>query len=69
MDSENKGLKEKDCYDICDLPEGETVIPFKWVYAVKVDSNGRIIRFKARLTARGDLVDVEELDFQEISPQ
>ena len=66
MDSENKGLKEKDCYDICDLPEGETVIPFKWVYAVKVDSNGRIIRFKARLTARGDLVDVEELDFQEI---
>ena len=36
------------------------------MYAVKVDSNERIICFKARLTVRGDLVDVEELEFQEI---
>ena len=33
---------------------------------LQVDSNGRVVRFKARLTARGDLVDAEELDFQDV---
>ena len=44
----------------------KSMSPGKWVYAIKVDSNGKVVRFKARLTARGDLVDAEELDFQDV---
>ena len=68
-ESELKGIKYKDCYEIIDIedvPAGESIIPAKWVYAVKLNSNGKIVRFKARLTARGDLVDIEDLDFQDI---
>ena len=68
-ESELKGIKLKDCYEIIDIedvPAEETIIPAKWVYAVKLNSNGKIVRFKARLTARGDLVDIEDPDFQDI---
>ena len=33
---------------------------------MKADSTGRVVRFKARLTAGGDKFDASDLDFQEI---
>jgi hypothetical protein len=63
------GLKKKDTFETVDeinVPAGTKIIPGKWVYAIKVDSTGKVVRFKARLTARGDLVDAEELDFQDV---
>jgi hypothetical protein len=68
-DSEISGLKKKDTFELVDeinVPPGTKIIPGKWVYAIIVDSNGKVVRFKARLTARKDLVDAEELDFQDI---
>ena len=68
-ESEITGLKRKDTYEIVDeinVPPGTKIIPGKWVYAIKVESNGKIVRFKARLTARGDLVDAEKLDFHDV---
>ena len=67
--AESEGLKKKDTYELVDeinVSPVTKIMPGKWVYAIKVDSNGRIVRFKARLTARGDLVDAEELDFQDV---
>ena len=52
--------------DEVNVPPGTKIIPGKWVYAIKVDSTAKVVRFKARLTARGDLVDAEELDFQDV---
>ena len=50
-ESEISGLKKKDTYEIVDeinVPPGTKIIPGKWVYALKVDSNGKVVRFKAR---------------------
>jgi hypothetical protein len=66
--SENEGVKKKDTFEIVDkinVPPGCKIIPDKWIHAIKLDSTGRVVRFKARLTARGDLEDAEELDFQD----
>ena len=50
-EAETKGIKQKDCYEIIDIedvPAGETIIPAKWVYAVKLNSKGKVVRVKAR---------------------
>ena len=48
--AESDGLKKKDTYELVDeinVPPGTKIIPGKWVYAITVDSNGKVIRFKA----------------------
>ena len=47
---------------ISEVPKGRRILPCKWVYDYKVDSEGNILRFKARLVARGDR-QVPDLDF------
>ena len=47
-----------------DLPEGKNVFPCKWVFDIKTDAVGNIIRRKARLVARGDKQQYG-VDFQE----
>jgi hypothetical protein len=36
-----------------DLPKGQKVIGLKWVFKVKKDPSGRILKHKARLVAKG----------------
>ncbi|GAA5980434.1 hypothetical protein JCM11641_003392 [Rhodosporidiobolus odoratus] len=50
--------------DLVDLPEGRRAILVKWVLLVKRDADGRVIKYKARLVARGDM-QVEGVDFDE----
>eukprot|EP00903_Cladosiphon_okamuranus_P021398 g19668.t1 len=38
---------------ISGLPEGRRAVSSKWVFSWKIDSNGLIVAFKARLVARG----------------
>jgi len=66
IDEEIEGLKKRGVFIPSTLPDGEVVLPHLWVFAVKADSTGRVVRFKARLTARGDKFDASDLDFQEI---
>ncbi|GAA5982386.1 hypothetical protein JCM11641_006966 [Rhodosporidiobolus odoratus] len=39
---------------LMDLPAGKKAIPLKWVLVIKRDGEGRIVKYKARLVARGD---------------
>ncbi|GAA5972784.1 hypothetical protein JCM11641_003938 [Rhodosporidiobolus odoratus] len=49
---------------LMDLPEGKKAIPLKWVLVIKRDGEGRVIKYKARLVARGDR-QVDGVDYDE----
>jgi hypothetical protein len=46
-------------------PHGHKVIPVHWIFAVEVDGDGNVTRFKARLIAQGCMyipaIDVDEV--------
>jgi hypothetical protein len=65
MDAELKGLKDSGCYIETQLPPGKRAIFSKWVLAVKTDSFGQLLKFKARCTARGDMLRDDE--FEDVS--
>jgi hypothetical protein len=48
-----------------DLPQGHRAITLKWVYKLKWNEAGEIIKHKARLVARG-FVQQEGIDFDEV---
>ena len=47
-----------------DMPDGQQAIKTMWVYAVKTDNLGNVVRFRARLVARGDK-QRQGIDYQE----
>jgi hypothetical protein len=54
-----------DCFTYVERPKHRKVIPVHWIYSVKVDEHGNVIRYKARLVAQGcrqiDGIDVNEV--------
>ena len=50
---EYESLLSNDTWTLVELPEGRNAIGCKWVFQIKIDSNGNIIRFKVRLVALG----------------
>jgi hypothetical protein len=48
-----------------DLPAGQKPIGLKWVYKLKKDSSGAIVKHKARHVAKG-YVQREGIDFDEV---
>jgi hypothetical protein len=51
---ENKALKAKEVYEEIDaVPPGRKAIGSKFVFRVKRDENGHVVRFKSRLVAQG----------------
>ena len=53
MENEIQTLKDNKTWDIVSLPQGRKATGSKWVYKVKLKSNGSLERFKARLVAKG----------------
>ena len=52
MANEIESLKENDIWDLVPKPGNRKVLSCKWVYRVKMDENGEVDKFKARLVAR-----------------
>lgn len=56
MDAEMNSIEEKGVWELvsrASLPAGTNILPVKWVYKIKTDSDGRIEKFKARVTPKG----------------
>jgi len=53
MSVELDNLEKQNAWKIINKPCGYRIIGSKWIFAVKRDNKGNIVRFKARLVAQG----------------
>lgn len=53
MEAELVALAKNDTWDVVPLPHGKKPIDCKWVYKVKLKSDGTLERYKAWLVAKG----------------
>ncbi|GFU15321.1 retrovirus-related Pol polyprotein from transposon TNT 1-94 [Trichonephila clavipes] len=54
MDKEINVMKERKVSDLVDHPDNIKILENRWVYTIKNDENNKIVRYKARLVARGN---------------
>jgi hypothetical protein len=64
MKEELESLRHHGTYKLTDLPSGRRAVGSKWVFKIKRDSEGKPIRYKARLVAQG-FTQRKGLNFQE----
>jgi hypothetical protein len=65
MDEEMTSIKENGTWELCDLPAGQRPIGLKWVYKLKKNPAGEVIRHKARLVAKG-YAQRADIDFDKV---
>ncbi len=53
MEREIRSLKENEAWELAKLPQNREVVGSKWVFKVKVDENGQVNQYKARLVTQG----------------
>jgi hypothetical protein len=64
MQSEMNAVEKNRTWELADLPHGHCAITLKWVFKLKRDKSGAIIKHKARLVAHG-FVQREWIDFND----
>ena len=65
MLEEMKAIEENETWELVDPPPGCRPIGLKWVFKVKRDEHGAIVKHKAHLVVRG-FVQREGIDFEEV---
>lgn len=65
MELEMTSIEENETWDLTTLPPGEKVIGLKWVFKLKKDADGKIVKHKARLVAKG-YVQKRGVDYDEV---
>ena len=53
MQKELKPVERNQTWEVVDLPHGHRTITHKWLFKLKKDDSGAMIKHKARLVARG----------------
>jgi hypothetical protein len=53
MIEELSSIKENSTWSLVDLPRGHKLIGLKWVFRLKHDDHGEVVKHKARLVAKG----------------
>lgn len=64
MKNEIEAIEKNNTWKLVELPSGHTPIGFKWVYKLKRDANGDVIKHKEQLVAKG-YVQKRGIDFDE----
>ncbi|CAM8984340.1 unnamed protein product [Rhodiola kirilowii] len=64
MQTEISALERNNTWVITDLPENQSLIDCKWIFWIKLKSDGNIERYKARVVAKG-FTQVEGIDYSE----
>jgi hypothetical protein len=64
MQMEMDAVERNKTWELADLPAGHHAISLKWVFKLKKDETGEVIKHKARLVARG-FVQQEGIDFDD----
>jgi hypothetical protein len=64
MQSEMNAVEKNCTWELADLPRGHCAITLKWVFKLKRDEAGAIVKHKARLVARG-FMQWEGIDFDD----
>jgi len=65
MQSEMQAIEENRTWDVSDLPPKQKAIGLKWVFKVKKDPDGNVVKYKARLMAKG-YAQRQGVDFDEV---
>ena len=65
MQEEMDSLHKNDTYELVEMPQGGKILRNKWVYKLKTDGTGQIVKYKARLVVKG-FQQREGIDFTEI---
>lgn len=65
MSQEMKSIESNETWKLTDLPRGQKAIGLKWVYKLKKDATGKVVKHKARLVAKG-YVQRQGIDYDEV---
>lgn len=65
MEKEIQSIEENKTWKLTELPRGQKVIGVKWIFKLKKDAEGNVVKHKARLVAKG-YVQEHGVDFNEI---
>lgn len=65
MNQEMESIEENTTWDLTTLPPGQKIIGLKWIYKLKKDAEGKVIKHKARLVAKG-YVQEHGVDYEEV---
>ncbi|KAD3640580.1 hypothetical protein E3N88_29803 [Mikania micrantha] len=65
MEAEINSIEKNRTWALTNLPSGHKPIGLKWVYKIKRDAKGKIVKYKARLVVKG-YVQEHGVDFDEV---
>ena len=65
MQEEMHSLLKNDTYELVELPKGRKALRNKWVFKLKKDSDGKLLKYKVRLVVKG-FGQKKGIDFDEI---